>query len=403
MRQFPALAPLWSKAALIATLFTVATVLVPHASASSVRPAFVTRSGTHLQLNGKNWRFTGYNLWWITSVPGDFICGNATSATQVGAYLDEMQSASHANVVRTWFYQSFVMNGDWTAFDRLVAAAAARNMKIIPALTDQWGYCEEQVGGQNNFHTLAWYQSGYRSRGDGYPLAYRDYVAKVVARYANNPAVAFWQLVNEPQANTDVQGTCDDAAAATALRGFADDMAGLVKSIDHNHLVDLGTLGSGQCGTANGDYAYVNGGAVDLCEYHDYHNDTQAMPGDQWNGLQVRLNQCAALNKPLFVGEIGILANEQADGTASGPVTATTLAQRARFLDAKLQAQFAAGVVGIALWDKGDTSWSYDIGPGDPSEKVLKSYAFTTPAPAGPPTATTTATKKASTTATAAH
>ena len=390
MPRYPAIPALIPKLGLAAILLLACALTATRASATSVKPAFVTRSGTHLQLNGKPWRFTGYNLYWLTSVPGGFDCGEAITNAQVQAYLDEMQSSSNVTVIRAWFYQSFVMNGDWTAFDRLLADAAARNIKVIPTLTDQWGYCETPLNGQSNYHTLAWYQSGYKSAGDGYPLSYRDYVATVVARYESNPTIAFWQLVNEAEAGTTSQGPCDETAAATALRSFADDMTGMVKSIDHHHLVDLGTLGSGQCGTANGDYQTVHAGAVDICEYHDYHNETEPMPGDQWNGLQVRLNQCAALNKPLFVGEVGMLANIQPDGSASGPVTSTTLAQRAQFFDAKLKAQFAAGVAGIALWAKGDSSQSYDIGPGDPAEAVLKSYASGTPAPAGPPTATVT-------------
>lgn len=391
MHSLPTLRPKPISLLLAAMLFAVALLTTRPAGATSVRQSFVTRSGTQLRLNNSNWRFTGYNLYWLTSVPGSFICGAGTTDTQVRSYLDEMKSSSQVNVVRAWFYQSFVMNGDWTAFDRLLADAAARNIKVIPTLTDQWGYCEVQVAGQNNYHTLDWYNGGYKRAGDGYPLAYRDYVAKVAARYAGNPAIAFWQLANEAEAGTTSQGPCNESAAASALRGFADDMTGVIKSVDHNHLVNLGTIGSGQCGTANGDYATVHAGAIDLCEYHDYHDDTRPVPGDQWNGLQVRLNQCAALHKPLFVGEIGILANEHADGSAAGPVTATTLSQRALFIDAKLKAQFGAGVAGIALWAKGDTSQSDDIGPGDPSEAVLKKYgAVTVPAHSGPPTATIT-------------
>lgn len=384
MPRYPTISALVPKLGLFAILLLIGALTATRANATSVKPGFVTRSGTHLQLNGRPWRFAGYNLYWLTSAPGGYDCGEAISNTQVQAYLDQMQSSSSVNVVRVWFYQSFVMNGDWTAFDRLLADAAARNIKVIPTLTDQWGNCETQIGGQSNYHRLAWYEGGYTNTGDGYPLSYRDYVATVVARYESNPTIAFWQLVNEAEAGTTSQGPCDESAAATALRAFADDMTGMIKSIDHNHLVDLGTLGSGQCGTANGDYQTVHAGAVDLCEYHDYHDDTHAMPGDRWNGLQVRLKQCAALNKPLFVGEIGILANEQPDGSASGPVTAVSLARRAQFFNAKLKAQFAAGVAGIALWAKGDASNSYDIGPGDPAEAVLKSYAFGTPAPAGP-------------------
>ncbi len=50
------------------------------------------------------------------------------------------------------------------------------------------------------------------------------------------------------------------------------------------------------------------------------------------------------------------------------------LAQRAQFIDAKLNAQYQAGVAGILLWAKGDTSQSYDIGPCDPVEATVRNH-----------------------------
>ena len=50
--------------------------------------------------------------------------------------------------------------------------------------------------------------------------------------------------------------------------------------------------------------------------------------------MQVRIDQCAALNKPIFVGESGIIWNTNPGGTFKiGP----------RF-DEKFRAQFAAGM-----------------------------------------------------------
>ena len=90
-------------------------------------------------------------------------------------------------------------------------------------------------------------------------------------------------------------------------------MTQAIKEVDPNHLVSLGTMGSGQCGTANGDYRMVHE-PVDVCEYHDYDyegnpsdNADNPIPGDEWNGLAKRLDQCgpSGLDKPLFIGEAG--------------------------------------------------------------------------------------------------
>jgi hypothetical protein len=91
------------------------------------------------------------------------------------------------------------------------------------------------------------------------------------------------------------------------------------------------------------------------------------MPGDQFNGLQVRLDQCATLDKPLFVGETGIKPSE----------VGGTLQARADAFGAKLEAQMEAGVVGELVWawsSLGSTVDDYDVGPDDPVLDVLAEY-----------------------------
>ena len=142
-------------------------------------------------------------------------------------------------------------------------------------------------------------------------------------------------------------------------------MSGLVKSIDPQHLLSLGTIGGGQCGTSGPQYKDVHAlPDIDLCEYHDY-TPNQAVPGDQWNGLGLRIRQCAELGKPLFVGETGIRPID-----AGG-----TLEDRARALQTKVELQLGRGVDGVVAWNwspLGSTLDDYDIGPGDPALAALQ-------------------------------
>ena len=265
---------------------------------------FVRASGTSLTLNGQTYRFTGFNIYNATSV------NNCWYTMGTGSALDTaLNAAPGQEAFRAWFFPS--LRGDWSPFDHTLQVAAAHGVKVIPVLTNHWGDCEGPR------KTDDWYRTGYKA-------SWRQYVAEVVTRYRNDPTILMWQLVNEAEA-------CDPPA----LRAFAADMAGVVKAIDTNHLLSLGTIGSGQCGASGDDYRLlhaVNG--IDICEYHDY--QPGAMPGDQWNGLQVRLNQCGELNKPLFVGEAGIVNTDP---------------DRVTKFDAKHQAQFAAGVDGILIWE----------------------------------------------------
>src|SRR3984957_15924900 len=167
---------------------------------------FVKRSGTQLTVNGQPWKFAGYNL--PCAQPFQL------SDSDLNYYLDNIQQNSGANTVRVWFFQSNGGPANWAPFDRVIAALKARGMRAIPTLTNEWDACEPTAQ-----KSLAWYQSGYTQTGDGYPLSYRDFATQVAAHYANEPTVAFWQLVNEAEAPS-AQGTCDETAAATALRTF---------------------------------------------------------------------------------------------------------------------------------------------------------------------------------------
>jgi mannan endo-1,4-beta-mannosidase len=360
--------------AIVAVLLFSAAAVQPAARAS-VPAGFVTRSGTQLTLNGQPFLFTGVNIYNANS---DGWCGFPYTNQQFDQTLSDLGPGKE--VIRAWFFQSLATeNGqrDWSRFDRTIAAAGAQGMKVIVTLTDQWGECGDAASGMTaGYKDATWYQTGYRTITQPDALApYRDWVAEVVNRYKDNPTVAFWQLINEAEVNEVVGGQqqpCPPGnGPADTLRSWAQDVGGLVKSIDSNHLVSLGTIGNGQCGAQSDQYQYVHDiPEIDLCEYHDYGSPTVGIPGDQWNGLQRRIDQCDAIGKPLFVGEAGIKPTEL-DGTYTA---------RANAFRAKINAQVAAGVQGFAAWNwsaHGSTPDNYDIGPGDPALDALTGSSST--------------------------
>jgi endo-1,4-beta-mannosidase len=336
----------------------------------AVSSSFVQAMGTNLVVNGEPWRFVGYDMYRIVNAFGGHTCGLELTDPQVDAALERMRAVSGARALRTWFFQAYAGPGNWTEFDRVITKAAAHGIKLIPTLVNQWGDCEPWPADTPHTRTLSWYTTGYKRTDDGYPTSFRDYAVAVAAHYANNPVIAFWQLVNEAQA-TSFDGSCNEQAAASALRGFADDMTGAIRAVDPNHLVSLGTSGAGQCGTEGGDYSFVHAGAVDLCELHDYYPPHPVLPGDDRNGAQRRIADCAALGKPLFVGEAGFAANSQPDGSSAGPVTLTTLAQRASNFETRAFEYFHAGASGVLVWQYSEGGNGGDmtvVTPGDPLE-----------------------------------
>jgi len=334
-------------------------------AASKAPSGIVSRVGTQLYLNGSPYRFVGLNIYnansrqncWYSMGTGSDLADSLTAVNATGG---------RANAFRAWFFQDLATTGgqrDWTAFDHTLAVAQQYGFKVVVTLGNQWGDCD--AGG---YRTEGWYQGGYRTSPDpGMPSTYDQWVQQVVTRYKGNSAVLAWQLMNEAEDLVAGGGSCS-ATAEASLQAFAQDVGAKVKKIDPNHLLSLGTIGSGQCGSSGTDYQKLYSvSTLDLCEYHDYGAPTTPMPGDQWNGLAERLAQCAALNKPLFVGETGI---QTAD--------AGSLALRAADFEAKLTTQFGAGVAGELVWDwreaayGGSSTTGYEVGPGDPVLPYLK-------------------------------
>jgi hypothetical protein len=226
---------------------------------------FVTRSGQQLLLNGGPYRFTGLNIYNANSV------NNYWYTMGTGDALDTALTAagSGKNVFRAWFGQWLANPAaaglDFSVFDHTLSVARKHGNRVIVTLADQDGSWDDGI---RKTLPSGWYQGGYRTRvsdatsswGARNSLTYRDYVLGVVGRYRNDPTVLMWQLVNEAEAK-NADGSCPtatDDAAAVAIRGFADDMSRAIKSVDDNHLVSLGTIGTGQCGTSGSRFLDVH-------------------------------------------------------------------------------------------------------------------------------------------------
>ena len=336
---------------------------------------FVTAVGTQLELDGGPFTFTGMNIYNANS---DDWCANnmdngklETALSDIG--LGGVHGGDHG-VIRAWFFQPLATVGltgtrDWTRFDRTLAAAKATGYYVLPTLGNQWGECGHK-GATSPYKTLDWYRTGYtqlQPEDSVYATytSYRDWVAEVVARYKDDPTILAWQLLNEAETDADHPDGCVPGPDAyNALHDWATDVSALIKSIDANHLVSLGTIGSGQCGASGPEYKSLHAiPTIDLCEFHDY-NPWDAMPGDVYNGLATRIQQCGQLGKPLFIGEVGLRPVDIGGSYES----------RVASLRAKIQAQRGAGVVGHLVWNWGPGPRAldaYDIGPGDPVLSLL--------------------------------
>ncbi len=288
-----------------------------------------------------------------------------------------------AGVVRFWAFQSYTEGGrDFSGVDRVLRAAEDAGLRVMPVLEDGPGDCstgEEDVP-LDQVESDSWYTEGYREPLGTARLSFRDYAALVAERYADEPVVAAWTLVNEAETP---RRTSEDRSV---LVSFAQDVGAVVHEAAPHHLVTLGTQGNGAPGGSGTDLREVYElPEMDFVEVHDwafYGDDESAMPGGEAgrppsvDDARCRRTDApvgcafaiaAELGKPLVVGEVGITAQDERGRE-----------RRARLLADKGRAALDAGASGYLLWhwSREDTD-GYDIGPGDPALDVLGELART--------------------------
>ena len=339
----------------------------------------ISSSGTQLYLNGSPYHFVGVNAYeagteWGTNTG----CGTELSDAQLNQLFASLPPNS---LVRFWAFQETIATNinthqlDWGPLDRVFAAAAANNQRLIVVVSGQGSGCD---GG--HWQDPSWYAGGFRSvfndpsttDGKGLmPLSYWDYLQALVSRYASSPALGMWEPMSEAEASTcppeyepiNCSGhqTCpNEAVAASALRYFFDTVGAEIHALDPRHLVESGLLGGGQCGTQGSDYQYVSASpGIDVLSYHDYYG-TAALGGDQWNGLAVRFTQAVAVGKPIIGGEVGLQA-----GLATGCLSDES---RSLAIGIKAKTQSRHGSSGLLAWNwmpAVTAPCSFDIAPTD--------------------------------------
>ena len=347
---------------------------------SSPSDEFVTRSGAQFELGGRPFRFVGANLYDAAATDG-YSCSPQTrlSDSKLRKAMAYLHDQAGATVVRFWAYQTYTDSGqDFSGVDRVIDAARAEGLRVIPVLEDGPGDCTTGQAGEPKtaWQNDTWYTQGYKSRYGDAALSYRDYAAAITRHYRNNPTIMAWMMMNEAETSTRNQGD------RTALADFALDIGTLIKSEDPHHLVTLGTQGNGAPGTSGRDFSAIYSQSVlDFAEVHDwarYGSDEEAMPGSIDGKLPAPDSpDCTALTakiacsfaiaqqlgKPLIVGEAGIQAQTGADRV-----------RRAGLLKAKMDAAFAAGASGYLIWQvstRNTDGYAIVLGQDDPLVGVL--------------------------------
>ena len=196
----------------------------------------------------------GYNVY-DAAATDSFSCRPASRLDDAGVEATFSTLADRGvTAVRFWAYQTYTVAGrDWSGVDRVVAAAKAHGMHVLPVLEDGPGDCSTGQAGVSldRVDGDTWYTKGYRRPLGSATMSFRDYAPMVARHYRDEPTILGWTLVNEAETSQR------DAAGRSVLVGFAKDMAARVRAADPNHLVTLGTQANGAPGTSGPDFRDV--------------------------------------------------------------------------------------------------------------------------------------------------
>ncbi len=303
--------------------------------------SFVRANGTGFALDGKPFAIAGGNNYYAAQA-------NEAAARAVFSLATQMR----LNVLRTWafldcgsgsvesvpegssdgvFFQYWDGEQQDSAFndganglerlDQAIALAEEFGIRLILTLANNW----PDFGGVPQY--LRWFGLKEHRRFFSDPRvrrAYREYVEHILTRvntrtgrrYADEPAILAWELMNEPR--------CPGARGNEILTAWIEEMSAFSKSLDGNHLTCVGDEGFFRRARA-GRNALYNGShgvdcerilglpAVDFGTYHLYPSlnarEDPVSFGKRWIREHIEAGQRA--NKPMLLEEYGLKTASQ--------------------------------------------------------------------------------------------
>ncbi|KAM1090912.1 hypothetical protein ACFX2I_018315 [Malus domestica] len=210
--------------------------------------------------------------------------------------------------------------------DFVIAEARRYEIKMILSLVNNY----ENFGGRKQYVNWARRKGQYLTSDDDFfrnPVVkgyYKNHVTTVVNRYnsyigvhyKDDPTIMAWELINEPRCSSDPSGR--------TIQAWIKEMASHVKSIDRNHLLEVGLEGfygqeipqrmSLNPGYNIGTEFIANNRipGIDFTTIHSYPDQWLGSSNDQhqvvfsnnWLNTHIQVAQ-NILQKPIYIAEFG--------------------------------------------------------------------------------------------------
>ena len=307
-------------------LVAVAALTVACQQQKAVQADFVRVEDGHFVRDGKPYYYVGTNFWYGAILGSE---GQGGDRNRLCRELDDMKALGIDNLrilvgsdgergvktkveptlqVKPGEYNDTILAG----LDYLLMEMGKRNMVAVLYLNNSWewsggyGFYLEQAG------------AGKQPRPDdvGYPAF--DYVRFILGRtnrytgvkYCDDPAIMSWQIGNEPRAFSK--------EALPDFEKWLAEASALIRSLDKNHLISVGSEGAWGCENDFDSYARICADKnIDYCNVHLWPYNwgwakpdslTEHLPRACENTKEYidrHLAICDSLKKPLVMEEFG--------------------------------------------------------------------------------------------------
>lgn len=310
----------------------------------SAKKGFVQVKDGHFVRDGIPYYYVGTNFWYGAILGSE---GQGGNRTRLCKELDRMRAMGIDNLrilvgsdgqrgIKTkveptlqeapGVYNDTILAG----LDYLLMEMGKRRMVAVLYLNNSWewsggyGYYLEQAGegkaprpNEDGYPAFMKFVARYATCEKAHQLFY-DYVRFILSRtnrytglkYTDDPAIMSWQIGNEPRAFS--------TEALPAFEKWLAETSALIRSLDANHLVSIGSEGSWGCENDYGVYERICADKnIDYCNIHLWpYNWGWARADHLVEDLAVscrntkdyidrHLAICARLSKPLVMEEFG--------------------------------------------------------------------------------------------------
>uniref|UniRef100_A0A7N0UGL3 mannan endo-1,4-beta-mannosidase n=1 Tax=Kalanchoe fedtschenkoi TaxID=63787 RepID=A0A7N0UGL3_KALFE len=219
--------------------------------AQSSSDGFIRAEGVKFTLNGAPYYANGFNSYWLTTLASDpnqrsKVTEAFAQARQYGLTLARTMAFSVGEGASSLQPNPGQYNENvFQALDFVVSEAKQHGIRLLMTLIDNY----DTPGGRPQH--VKWARSKGANvssdddffRNDVCKELYKNNAKTILTRvntitevaYKDDPTIMAWELMNEPRCPTDLSGK--------TITDWVTDMASYLKSIDSNHLLDVGLEG----------------------------------------------------------------------------------------------------------------------------------------------------------------